>query len=136
MMTSYPVGNKTSLSHKPSIADKKLLRNAIRKSWSLFQNLSCKIGCLMWFAIKPRYLRNHTSQIKSYYGTLLGSDGHSFRIRHENVRAAPPGRRLRTTSVGNKTSLSQKPSIADKKLLRNAIRKSWLLFQNLSCKIG
>jgi len=33
-MTSYPVGNKTSLSQKPCIPDKKLLWNAIRKSWS------------------------------------------------------------------------------------------------------
>jgi len=31
----YPVGNKTSLSRKPCIADKKLLWNAIRKSRSL-----------------------------------------------------------------------------------------------------
>jgi len=35
-------------------------------------------------AIKPRYLGNHALQIKSYYGTLSGSHGRSFRIRHEN----------------------------------------------------
>jgi len=34
-------------------------------------------------AIKPRYLGNHESQIKSYYGTLSGSQSRSFRIRHE-----------------------------------------------------
>jgi len=31
-------------------------------------------------AIKPRYLGNHASQIKSYYRTLSGSHGRSFRI--------------------------------------------------------
>jgi len=68
--------------------------------------------------IKPCYLENHTSQIKSYNGTLLGSHDHSFRIRQENVRAAPNRGGLTMTSypVGNKTSLSRKPYIADKKL--------------------
>jgi len=33
-MTSYPVGNKTSLSRKPCIADKKLLLNTFVKSCS------------------------------------------------------------------------------------------------------
>jgi len=42
--TSHPAWNKTTLSRKPCILDKKLLRNAIRKSWSLFQNPSCKIA--------------------------------------------------------------------------------------------
>jgi len=49
-----------------------------------------------------------------------GSHGRSFRIHHEkNVRAAPPGGELTITSynVGNTTSLSQKPFIADKKLI-------------------
>jgi len=32
--------NKTSLSRKPCIPDEKLLWNAIKKSWSLFQNPS------------------------------------------------------------------------------------------------
>jgi len=40
-MTSYLVGNITSLSRKPCFPDEKLLRNAIRKSWSLYQNPSC-----------------------------------------------------------------------------------------------
>jgi len=43
-MTSYPVGNKTSLPRKPCIPDKKLLWITIRKSWSLFQNPSWKIA--------------------------------------------------------------------------------------------
>jgi len=42
-------------------------------------------------AKKPRYLGNHASQIKSYYGTLSGSHIHSFRIRHEKSPEAPPG---------------------------------------------
>jgi len=87
-------------------------------------------------AIKHRYLENHSSKIKIYYWTLLGSHGRSFRIRHENVRAAPPGGGLAMTSylVENKTSSSRRPCIADKKLLWNAVRKSWLLFQNPSWK--
>jgi len=42
-------------------------------------------------AIKPRYLGNHASQIKGYYGLLSESHGRSFRIRHEKSREAPPG---------------------------------------------
>jgi len=87
MMTSYPVGNKTSLSRKPCIADKKLLWNA------------------------------------------SGSHGSSYRIRHGKLPETPPSGGLTMTScpVGNKTSLSQKPCIADKKLLWITIMKSWSL---------
>jgi len=57
-MTSYPVYNiKTSLSRKPCIQDEKLLWNAIRKSWSLFQNPSWKIA---WSA---PWRRNHDDVI-------------------------------------------------------------------------
>jgi len=58
-------------------------------------------------AITPRYLGNHASQIKSYYGTLYGSHGRSFRMRHKKSSEAPPGGGLTMTSypVGNKTSL-------------------------------
>jgi len=64
-MTSFPVGNKTSLSWKPCIP------------------------------------------IKSYYGTLSGSHGLSFRIRHEKSPEAPPGGEITMTSypVSNNTSL-------------------------------
>jgi len=41
-------------------------------------------------AIRPRYLGNHASQMKSYYGTLSGSRGRSFIIRQENLPEAPP----------------------------------------------
>jgi len=117
------------------------------KSGSPLHNRQSKFACSAlaekswWrhirFEIKPLKLDNHASQIKSYYKTLLGSHGRSFRIRHENVRAAPPGGGLTMTSypVGNKTSLSRKPCIANKKLLWNAIRKSSSLFQNPSCII-
>jgi len=56
-MTSYPVGNKTSLTRTPCIPDKKLLWSAIRKSWSLFQNPSYKIA---WNA---SFRRNHDDVI-------------------------------------------------------------------------
>jgi len=81
---------------------------------------------------KPRYLGNRACQIKSYYGTLSGSHGPSFRIRLEKAREAPPGGELTMTSypVGNTTSLSRKPYMPDKKLLWNAIRKYRSLFHN------
>jgi len=74
------------------------------------------------------------SCMKSYHGTQSGSDGPSFRIRHEKSPEAPPSGEITMTSypVGNKTSLSRKPCIPDEKLLSNAIRKSWSLFQNPS----
>jgi len=42
-------------------------------------------------AIKPRYLGNHASQIKSYYESVSGSHGRSYRIRHKKVRAVSHG---------------------------------------------
>jgi len=88
------------------------------------------------FAIKPRYLGNHASQMKNYRGTLSGSNGRFIRIRHENSPEAPPGGEITMTSYPpcNKTSLSQKPSIPDKKLIWNTIDKSRSLFQNPSWK--
>jgi len=89
-------------------------------------------------AIKHRYLGNHAYQTKSYYGTLSGSHGRSFIIRHKKSPGVPPGGGLTMTSypVGNKTSLSRKPYIPDKHFLWNAIGKSWSLFQNPSWKIA
>jgi len=43
--------------------------------------------CHIRLAIKARYLGNHASQIKSYYGTLSGNHGRAFRIRHLKQRA-------------------------------------------------
>jgi len=108
-MTSYPVGNRTLLSRKPCIADKTLLWNAIRKSWSLLQNTSWKIAWnatlaakSRWrhidpLAIKPHYLGNHASQKKLFYGMLSGTHGRSIRIRYEKSREAPPGGGLTMT---------------------------------------
>jgi len=74
----------------------------------------------------------------SFYGTLLGGHGCSFRIRHENSPVAPPDGEITMTlyPVGNQTSLSRKPCIPDKKFIWNGIRKSWSLFHNPSYKIG
>jgi len=89
-------------------------------------------------AIKPRYLGNLASQIKSYYRTLSGSHGRTFRIRHEKSREASAGGEIMMTSypAGNKTSLYRKLCIPDKKLLLNTMVKSWSLFQNPSWKIA
>jgi len=45
--------------------------------------------CQIWLAIKPLYLGNYASQIRRYYGSLSGSHGRSFRIRHENRAKRP-----------------------------------------------
>jgi len=86
-MTSYPPSNKTSLSRKQCIPDKKLPWHTIRKSWSLFQNPSWKNA---WSA---------------------------------------PCRRIHNDVISGlqKTSLSQIPCIADKKLILIIIMKSWSL---------
>jgi len=82
---------------------------------------------LIWLAIKARYLGNHVLQIKSYFWSLSGSNGHSFRIHHKKSPEAPPDGEIMMTSypAGNKTSLYLKPSIPDKKLLWNTMRKSF-----------
>jgi len=71
---------------------------------------------LIRLAIKACYLRNHASQIKSYYWSLSGNNGRSFRIHHKKSPAAPPGGEIMMTSypAGNKTSLYRKPCIPDK----------------------
>jgi len=80
---------------------------------------------LFGLSIKPSYLWNHASQIKSYYRTLSGSHGRTFRIRIEKSREAPPGVEITMTSYPacNKNTLSRKPCIAVKKLLFITIRK-------------
>jgi len=56
--------------------------------------------------------------MKSYYRTLLGSHGRYFRIRHVKEREVISGGEITMTSypAGNKTLLSRKPCIADKKV--------------------
>jgi len=87
MMTSYPVGNKTSLSWKPSISDKNITKENYQKvmialsalsEFVLLNRVKRPLAVKSWwrhirFAIKPRYFGNHASQIKSYNGLLSGS---------------------------------------------------------------
>jgi len=82
-------------------------------------------------AIKPCYIGNHASQIKSYNGTLSGSQGCSFIIRHEKSFEVPPGLGLAITSypVGYTTSLSRKPCTVAKSYYWSLTRR-WSLFQN------
>jgi len=77
-------------------------------------------------AIKPRYLRNHASQIKSYYWSLAGSNGRSFRIHHKKSPEAPPGGEITMTWYLT-CKISSEPCIPDKKILWITIRKSWSL---------
>jgi len=56
------------------------------------------VGNKILLSQKPRCLRNHASEIKSYYGTILGSHCPSFRIRHIKEREAPPGGEFTMTS--------------------------------------
>jgi len=148
-MASYPACKETSISRKPCIPDKK---NTIERYQEVMVALSESIKKnplkrllaekSRWrhigFAIIPRYLGNHASPIKSYYRTLSGSHGRSFRIRHKKLPEAPPSGEIMITSypVGNETLLSRKLCILDKKLLKNAIRKYWSLCQNQSWKFA
>jgi len=118
------------ISRKPCIPDKKLLWNTVRKSWSLFQNPSWKIA---WSApgreiMMTSYTAGNKTSLcrkpcipdkKSYYGTLSGCHGRSFRSRHEKVRAALPGGEPTMTSypAGITISLSRESRTAAKKSL-------------------
>jgi len=77
--------------------------------------------------IKPRYLGNHASQIKSLYRTSSGSHGRSFIIHHENSPEAPLVEKSRWRHI-RLVIKSRKPCITYKKLLWNTIRKSGSLF--------
>jgi len=89
----------TSLSRKPFIKAKKLLWNAIRKSFWLFQTPSWKNTCgalgggltMTSYPVGNKSLlsRKPCMQLNSYYGSVSWSHVHSFRIRHWKVRAAP-----------------------------------------------
>jgi len=105
-----------------------LLLIIIKKLWSLIQNPSQEISQEVplaeksrWrhirLAMAPRYLGNISSQMKSYWGTLWGSNERSFRIRHRVSPKAPPSGEITMTSYPtfNKTSLSRKSCIPDKR---------------------
>jgi len=49
----------------------------------------CGVITMTLYAIKPRYLGNHASQIKSYYGSLSGSHGRNFKMGYKNRLSAP-----------------------------------------------
>jgi len=48
-------------------------------------------------SIKPRYLGNHASHTKSWYGALSVSHGRFFRIRNKRLPEAPPGGEITIT---------------------------------------
>jgi len=147
-ITSYLVGNETSLSRKPCIPDKSYYWTLsgshgrtfrIRHEKSREAPPGVEITMTSYPACnKSTSLGNHASQIKSYYWSLSGSNGHSFRIHHKKSPEAPSGGEIMMTSytAGNKTSLYRKPCILDKKSLWNTMRKSRSLFQNPSWKIA
>jgi len=67
--------------------------------------------------IKPRYLGNHATEMKSYFGTLSGSHGRFFRMRHVNSPEAPTIREEITVTsypACKKTSFSREPCVPDK----------------------
>jgi len=143
-----PAKNKMSNNSETARDTRNMLMNHDLETWvalSDFVNKTCVKRPLAeksrWrhfrLAIIPRYLGNHASQIKSYYGTLSGSHDRFFRIRHENLPKAPLNWEITMTSylACNETSLSRKPYILDKMFVWNAIRKSWSLFKNPSWKI-
>jgi len=109
-----------------SVMKNRLKRPLAEKSWWRHIRLT----------IKPRYLGNHASQIKIEYGTLSGSHGRSFRIRHEKSLEALLSGEIMMSSYPacNKTSLSRKPCMLAKTLLRIINWKLWSLFQNMSWK--
>jgi len=117
-MTIYPACNKTSLSWKPAYQIKSYY-GTLSKSHCHSFRIRQKKGVqrplaedLLWrhilLAMKPHYLWNHASQIKSYYGSLSCSHGQSFRIRHEKVRATPPCGGLTVISGWQKNPLIKK----------------------------
>jgi len=92
-MTSYPVGNKTSLSRKPCIADKRLLWNVMRKSWSHFQEPSCKTS---WSA---PWRRNNDDVISGLESNLVLSR-----------KPCIPHKKLPWNAIRKSWSLSLNPS--------------------------
>jgi len=81
------------------------------------------------WAIKPRYLGNHASEIKQILWNAISVSWSLFQNVSWKSPDAPPSGEITMTSYPacNKTSLSRKPSIADKKLLWITIMKSWSL---------
>jgi len=73
-------------------------------------------------AIKPCYLWNYASQMKSYYRTLSGSHDRSFRIRHKKSPGAPHSGEITMTSypvVNDPNNIALKPHLGA--IWRNAV---------------
>jgi len=138
-MTSYTACYKTLLSQKPCISDKKLLWNAIRKLWPLFQSPSWKSACSApWrrtdddvvFACNETSLSRKPCMVANKLLWIIIKKSWSlFQKPSTKVRAALPGggMTIKSCPVGNKTLSSRKPCIADKKLQWIPIMKSWSL---------
>jgi len=139
-MTSFPVGNKPRYLGNHTSQIKSYygsLSGSHARSFRIHHEKSPKTPpsgeiTMTSYLVgnKPRYLGNHASQIKRFYGTLPGSHGRSFRIRHVKSPVAPSGGEMTMTlyPACNKTSLSRKPYITYKKLLY-----IWItIFQNTS----
>jgi len=101
------------LSRKPCIPDKKLLWNAIRKSWSLFQNPSHPVGN-----------NNNKVTMKHQYNIGFNLSRSLLRIC---LTRAPPGDELAVTSFRayKKTSLYPKFYKIAVKLQYNTNTKPW-----------
>jgi len=82
--------------------------------------------------MNPCYLGKHASQIKSYCWSLSGSHCRSFWIRPEKLPEAPPDGEITMTSymTCNKTLLSRKTCIPDKKVTMKHNQEVMALFQN------
>jgi len=117
-----------------------LLSTLLNKNciWQLFPYFMCILLKLQlvnfilnaYQSIKNRYLRDHASQIKSYYGTLSGSHGRSFRIRYAKSPEAPPGGEITMMSYdrfkhNTKIELINKPEVNTTLLLPTVTSPKW-----------
>jgi len=107
-MTSYPAGNKPRFLGNHASEIKVTMERYQKVMVALSESVMKKYvqrpladksrRCHIRLPIKPRYLGNHESLIKSYHDSVPGSHYRFFRIRHEKSREAPPGGILNMTS--------------------------------------
>jgi len=134
-LKSYPPCNTTSLSRKPCIPDKKLPWNTVRKSWSHLQTPSWKIA---WSALgveitmtsypacnKSTLSRKPCIPDKKLLLITIRKSWSHLQTPSWKIAWSAPGVEITMTSYPacNKSTLSRKPCIADKKLLLITIRK-------------
>jgi len=96
---------------------------------------NCFISVLLQFYFNFRNGKKYAKYVNERW---LWHWGRSLRFRQQNLCETPPVGEItmKLYLTCNKTSLSRKPCIPDTKLLWNAIRKSWSLFQNPSCNMA